>query len=151
MVIKMLTAEYEQSYISSFAKIFTILKDEYECMVKQGECENYEIEIKSINDEEIKDYLSICFQKQNGSLIIVSSKNINEEITKKVVKDVSLALNISPLASYIFKDLKDYVIYHFSYVTEKPIIDNKQIIKDLKAREEIENLNFDININPLTY
>ena len=149
MVIKMLTAEYEQSYISSFAKIFTILKDEYECMVKQGECENYEIEIKSINDEEIKDYLSICFQKQNGSLIIVSSKNINEEITKKVVKDVSLALNISPLASYIFKDLKDYVIYQFSYVTEKPIIDNKQIIKDLKAREEIENLNFDIN--PLTY
>ncbi len=147
----MLTAEYEQSYISSFAKIFTILKDEYECMVKQGECENYEIEIKSINDEEIKDYLSICFQKQNGSLIIVSSKNINEEITKKVVKDVSLALNISPLASYIFKDLKDYVIYQFSYVTEKPIIDNKQIIKDLKAREEIENLNFDININPLTY
>ena len=147
----MLTAEYEQSYISSFAKIFTILKDEYECMIKQGECENYEIEIKSINDEEIKDYLSICFQKQNGSLIIVSSKNINEEITKKVVKDVSLALNISPLASYIFKDLKDYVIYHFSYVTEKPIIDNKQIIKDLKAREEIENLNFDININPLTY
>lgn len=147
----MLTAEYEQSYISSFAKIFTILKDEYECVVKQGECENYEIEIKSINDEEIKDYLSICFQKQNGSLIIVSSKNINEEITKKVVKDVSLALNISPLASYIFKDLKDYVIYHFSYVTEKPIIDNKQIIKDLKAREEIENLNFDININPLTY
>lgn len=147
----MLTAEYEQSYISSFAKIFTILKDEYECVVKQGECENYEIEIKSINDEEIKDYLSICFQKQNGSLIIVSSKNINEEITKKVVKDVSLALNINPLASYNFKDLKDYVIYHFSYVTEKPIIDNKQIIKDLKAKEEIENLNFDININPLTY
>ena len=145
----MLTKEYEQGYISSFAKIFTVLKEEYECLVKQGECENYEIEIKSINNEEIKDYLSICFQKQNGSLIIVSSKNINEEITKKLVKDVSLALNISPLASYNFKDLKDYVIYHFSYVTEKPIIDNKQIIKDLKAREEIENLNFDIN--PLTY
>ncbi len=147
----MLTKEYEQGYISAFAKIFTVLKEEYECLVKQGECENYEIEIKSINDEEIKDYLSICFQKQNGSLIIASSKNINEEITKKVVKDVSLALNESPLASYNFKDLKDYVIYHFSYVTEKPIIDNKQIIKDLKAREEIENLNFDININPLTY
>ncbi len=145
----MLTKEYEQGYISSFAKIFTVLKEEYECLVKQGECENYEIEIKSINNEDIKDYLSICFQKQNGSLIIASSKNINEEITKKVVKDVSLALNESPLASYNFKDLKDYVIYHFSYVTEKPIIDNKQIIKDLKAREEIENLNFDIN--PLTY
>lgn len=149
MVIKMLTAEYEQSYISSFAKIFTVLKEEYECMVKQGECENYEIEIKSINDEEIKNYLSICFQKQNGSLIIVSSKNINEDIVKKLVKDVSLALNISPFASYNFKDLKDYVIYHFSYVTENPILDNKQIVKDLKAREEIENLNFDIN--PLTY
>ena len=84
----MLTAEYEQSYISSFAKIFAILKEEYECVVKQGERENFEIEIKSINNEEIKDYLSICFQKQNGSLIIVSSKNINEEIIKKLVKDV---------------------------------------------------------------
>ena len=145
----MLTAEYEQSYISSFAKIFTVLKEEYECLVKQGECENYEIEIKSINNEDIKDYLSICFQKQNGSLIIASSKNINEEITKKVVKDVSLALNESPLASYNFKDLKDYVIYHFSYVKENVLIDNRQILNDLKVKDEIENLNFDIN--PLTY
>lgn len=145
----MLTKEYEQGYISSFAKIFTVLKEEYECLVKQGECENYEIEIKSINDEEIKDYLSICFQKQNGSLIIASSKNINEEITKKVVKDVSLALNESPLASYNFKDLKDYVIYHFSYVKENVLIDNRQILNDLKVKDEIENLNFDIN--PLTY
>lgn len=147
----MLTKEYEQGYISSFAKIFTVLKEEYECLVKQGECENYEIEIKSINNEDIKDYLSICFQKQNGSLIIVSSKNINEEITKKLVKDVSLALNESPLASYNFKDLKDYVIYHFSYVKENVLIDNRQILNDLKVKDEIENLNFDININPLTY
>ena len=145
----MLTKEYEQGYISSFAKIFTVLKEEYECLVKQGECENYEIEIKSINNEDIKDYLSICFQKQNGSLIIASSKNINEEITKKVVKDVSLALNESPLASYNFKDLKDYVIYHFSYVKENVLIDNRQILNDLKVKDEIENLHFDIN--PLTY
>ena len=145
----MLTKEYEQGYISSFAKIFTVLKEEYECLVKQGECENYEIEIKSINNEDIKDYLSICFQKQNGSLIIASSKNINEEITKKVVKDVSLDLNESPLASYNFKDLKDYVIYHFSYVKENVLIDNRQILNDLKVKDEIENLNFDIN--PLTY
>lgn len=145
----MLTKEYEQGYISSFAKIFTVLKEEYECLVKQGECENYEIEIKSINNEDIKDYLSICFQKQNGSLIIASSKNINEEITKKVVKDVSLALNESPLASYNFKDLKDYVIYHFSYVKENVLIDNRQILNDLKVKDEIENLNFDIN--PLAY
>ena len=128
----MLTKEYEQGYISSFAKIFTVLKEEYECLVKQGECENYEIEIKSINNEDIKDYLSICFQKQNGSLIIASSKNINEEITKKVVKDVSLALNESPLASYNFKDLKDYVIYHFSYVKENVLIDNRHIVIELK-------------------
>lgn len=145
----MLTKEYEQGYISSFAKIFTVLKERYECMVKQGECENYEIEIKSVNDKEINDYLSICFQKQNGSLIIVASKKVNEDVIKKLVKDVSLALNESPLASYNFKDLKDYLVYHFSYVTENVLIDNKQILKDLKAKEEIENLNFDIN--PLTY
>lgn len=63
MMINMLTATYEQAYISSFAKIFTILKEEYECIVKQGECENYEIEINGINGQEINDYLSICFQK----------------------------------------------------------------------------------------
>lgn len=147
----MLTAEYEQSYISSFAKIFAILKEEYECVVKPGERENFEIEIKSINNEEIKDYLSICFQKQNGSLIIVSSKNINEEIIKKLVKDVSIALNISPLASYNFKDLRDYVIYHFSYVMENVLIDNKKIINDLKVSNQIENLDFNISINPFIY
>ncbi len=145
----MLTKEYEQGYISAFAKIFTVLKEEYECLVKQGECENYEIEIKSINNEDIKDYLSICFQKQNGSLIIASSKSIKEKIIKKLVKDVSLALNESPLASYNFKDLKDYIIYHFSYVKENVLIDNRQILNDLKVKDEIENLNFDIN--PLTY
>ncbi len=147
----MLTKEYEQGYISSFAKIFAILKEEYECVVKPGERENFEIEIKSINNEEIKDYLSICFQKQNGSLIIVSSKNINEEIIKKLVKDVSIALNISPLASYNFKDLRDYVIYHFSYVMENVLIDNKKIINDLKVSNQIENLDFNISINPFIY
>ena len=144
----MLIKEYEQGYISSFAKIFAVLKEEYECIIKQGECENYEIEIKSINDEEIKDYLSICFQKQNGSLIIVSSKNINEEITKKLVKDVSLALGENPAFSYQFKDLKDYVIYHFSYVKENILIDNKKIIDDLKTKSEIENVNYNIRMLP---
>ena len=147
----MLTAEYEQSYISSFAKISAILKEEYEYVVKPGECENFEIEIKNVNSEEIKEYLSICFQKQNGSLIIIASKNIDEDIIKKLVKDVSLALNINPLASYNFKDLKDYVIYHFSYVIENVLVDNKKIIEDLKTSGEIENLDFNININPFTY
>lgn len=147
----MLTAEYEQAYISSFAKIFAILKEEYEYVVKPGECENYEIEIKNVNSEEVKEYLSICFQKQNGSLTIIASKNINDDIIKKLVKDVSLALNINPLASYNFKDLKDYVIYHFSYVTKDVLIDNKKIIDDLKASDQIENLDFNISINPLTY
>ena len=147
----MLTKEYEQGYISSFAKIFAVLKEEYECIIKQGECENYEIEIKSINNEEIKDYLSICFQKQNGSLIIVSSKNISEDIIKKLVKDVSLSLGENPAFSYNFKDLRDYVIYHFSYVMENVLIDNKKIINDLKVSNRIENLDFNISINPFIY
>lgn len=147
----MLTASYEQAYISSFTKIFTILKNEYECIVKQGECENYEIEIKSINKEKIKECLSICFQKQNGSLTVISSIKIKDKIIKKLVKDISLALNINPIASYNFKDLKDYIIYHFSYVTENILIDNMKILEDLKVNEKIENLNFNIKINPLIY
>lgn len=147
----MLTASYEQAYISSFTKIFTVLKNEYECIVKQGECENYEIEIKSINKEKIKEYLSICFQKQNGSLTVISSIKIKDEIIKKLIKDISLALNINPIASYNFKNLKDYIIYHFSYVTENMLIDNRKILEDLKVNEEIENLDFNIKINPLIY
>lgn len=147
----MLTASYEQAYISSFTKIFTVLKNEYECIVKQGECENYEIEIKSINKEKIKEYLSICFQKQNGSLTVISSIKIKDEIIKKLIKDISLALNINPIASYNFKNLKDYIIYHFSYVTENMLIDNRKILEDLKVNEEIENLDFNIKINLLIY
>ena len=38
------------------------------------------------NKEEIKDYLSICFQKQNGALTIIADKKIDEQIIKKLVK-----------------------------------------------------------------
>lgn len=151
MVINMLTATYEQAYISSFAKIFTVLKEEYECVVKQGECENYEIEINCINGQEINDYLSICFQKQNGSLTVIASVKIEDEIVKKLVTDISLALNMDPFASYNFKDLKDYKIYHFSYVTENVLVDNKKLLEELKKQDEIENLCFEIKISPLTY
>lgn len=146
----MLNANYEKAYISSFAKIFRILQNEYEVFINKGEYENYEIEIISINKEPINDYLSICFQKQNGSLTIVMDKNIDEELIDKVVKDISFALNCNPLASYNFKDLKDYIIYHFSYVKEDVIIDNEKIIKDLEKNNSIENVNYNIIVNPYT-
>lgn len=151
MVINMLTADYEKAYISSFAKIFVVLQNEYEVLVKNGECENYEIEIKKINEEEIKDYLSICFQKQNGALTIIVDKKIDKETTEKVVKDISLALNEKPLASYNFKDLSEFVIYHFEYVKENKIIDNKKILEDLKKLGKIENLDYNIKFIPYTY
>ncbi len=154
MVINMknrLTAEYEQAYISNFTKVFTVLNEECEMHVLPGEEENYEINIKKINDVEINDYLSICFQKQNGALTIIADKKIDEEITKKIVKDVSLALNEDPLASYNFKDLKDFIIYHFVYVKENVIIDNRKILEDLKTYNQIENLDYEIIINPPTY
>lgn len=146
----MLNANYEKVYISSFAKIFTILKDEYEVYVQIGTEDNYEIEIKKINNLNINYYMSICFQKQNGSLTIVMDKNIDEELIDKVVKDISFALNCNPLASYNFKDLKDYIIYHFSYVKEDVIIDNEKIIKDLEKNNSIENVNYNIIVNPYT-
>ena len=147
----MLTADYEKAYISSFVKIFAVLKEEYDVLVKNGECENYEIEIKNINKEEIKDYLSICFQKQNGALTIIADKKIDEQIIKKLVKDISLALNEEPLASYNFKDLNGFIIYHFEYVKENKIIDNTKILEDLKKLGKIENLDYSIKFIPYTY
>lgn len=150
MVINMknpLTAEYEQAYISNFTKVFTVLNEEYEVHVEPGKEENYELNIKKINDEEINDYLSVCFQKQNGALTVIADKKIDEEIIKKLVKDVSLALNIDPLASYNFKDLKDYIVYHFVYVKENVIVDNKNLLEKLKISKKIENLDYNVIIN----
>lgn len=150
MVINMknpLTAEYEQAYISNFAKVFTVLNEEYEVHVEPGKEENYELNIKKINGDEINNYLSVCFQKQNGALTVIADKKIDEEIIKKLVKDVSLALNIDPMASYNFKDLKDYIVYHFVYVKENVIVDNKNLLEKLKISKEIENLDYNVIIN----
>lgn len=161
MVIYMLTADYEQAYISSFAKVLAVLNSEYETHVKEiimnddenNETKdiNYEIELKKVNGEDIEDYLSVCFQKENGALTVIASKNIDDEIIKKLVKDVYLALNEEPLTSYNFKDLSEYIVYHFVYVKENIIVDNKKILEDLKALGQIENLNYSVSVNPPIY
>lgn len=150
MVINMknvLTAEYEQAYISNFTKVFTILNEEYEVHVKPGKEENYELNITKIDDEEITGYLSVCFQKQNGALTVIADKKIDEEIIKKLVKDVVLALNIDPIASYNFKDLKEFIVYYFVYVKENIIVDNKELLEKLKISKKIENLDYNVIIN----
>lgn len=158
---KQLTAEYEQAYISSFAKVLAVLNSEYETHVEEIVMDdekkdkvkdiNYEIELKKVNGEDIGDYLSVCFQKENGALTVIASKNIDDEIIKKLVKDVYLALNEKPLASYNFKDLSEYVVYHFVYVKENIIVDNKKILEDLKAIGQIENLDYSVSVNPPIY
>ncbi len=142
-----LTAEYEQAYISNFTKVFTVLNEECEVHVEQGEEENYELNITKINNEEINGYLSVCFQKQNGALTVIADKKIEEEIIKKLVKNVALALNIDPMASYSFKDLKEFIIYHFEYVKENIIVDNKELLEKFKISKEIENLDYNVIIN----
>ena len=141
----MLNADYEKAYISSFAQIFRALQDEYEVSIKTCEYENYEVNIKSINKESVNGYLSICFQKQNGSLTVIAENSIDNDIVNKLVKDISLALDINPISSYNFKDLNNYTVYHFSYVLQNPIIDNKKIIEDLANSGEIENVNYDLD------
>lgn len=141
----MLNADYEKAYISSFAKIFRALQDEYEVSIKTCEYENYEVNIKSINKENVNGYLSICFQKQNGSLTVIAENSIDNDIVNKLVKDISLALDINPISSYNFKDLNNYTVYHFSYVLQDPIIDNKKIIEDLASSGDIKNVNYNLN------
>jgi len=139
----MLNTDYEKAYISSFTKIFRALQDEYEVSIKTCEYQNYEVNIKSIN--KVSGYLSICFQKQNGSLTVIAENSINDDIVNKLVRDISLALDINPISSYNFKDLNNYAIYHFCYVIQDPIIDNKKIIEDLANSGEIENINYDLD------
>ena len=51
------------------------------------------------------------------------------------------------MASYNFKDLKDYIVYHFVYVKENVIVDNKNLLEKLKISKEIENLDYNVIIN----
>lgn len=146
----MLNADYEKAYISSFAQIFRALQDEYEVSIKTCEYENYEVNIKSINKESVNGYLSICFQKQNGSLTVIAENSVDNDIVNKLVKDISLALDINPISSYNFKDLNNYTVYHFSYILQNPIIDNKKIIEDLTNSGEIENVNYDLDFKKHT-
>ena len=146
----MLNTDYEKAYISSFTKIFRALQDEYEVSIKTCEYQNYEVNIKSINKESVSEYLSICFQKQNGSLTVIAENSINDDIVNKLVRDISLALDINPISSYNFKDLNNYAIYHFCYVIQDPIIDNKKIIEDLANSGEIENISYDLDFKKHT-
>ena len=94
------------------------------------------------NGEKVNDYLSICFQKQNGVFTVVANKNISDDIKQKLLKDISFELKINPIASYNFKDLKNYVVHHFEYYMKNKIIDNQKIIKDLESAGKIENVNY---------
>lgn len=138
----MLNKEYEQAYNASCLKIAKALENEYKILVTDGELGNFEIKIEEINGEKVNDYLSICFQKQNGAFTVIVNKNISNDIKQKLLKDISFELKINPIASYNFKDLKDYVVYHFEYYIENKIIDNQKIIKDLESVDEIENVNY---------
>ena len=40
--------------------------------------------------------------------------------------------------------------FHFEYVKKEKIIDNKKLIEDMYKNGEIENVNFEISINPFT-
>ena len=113
----MLNTDYEKAYISSFTKIFRALQDEYEVSIKTCEYQNYEVNIKSINKESVSGYLSICFQKQNGSLTVIAENSINDDIVNKLVRDISLALDINPISSYNFKHFLTFVTHFYDLIT----------------------------------
>ena len=113
----MLNTDYEKAYISSFTKIFRALQEEYEVSIKTCEYQNYEVNIKSINKESVSGYLSICFQKQNGSLTVIAENSINDDIVNKLVRDISLALDINPISSYNFKYFLTFVTHFYDLIT----------------------------------
>lgn len=140
----MLNKDFEKAYISSFVKIFTILKKDYEVYVKPGKLENYEIEIRKVGNEKIDNYLSICFQKQNGTLSVISSKKVDNKIIKKLIKDIYLALNKEPFAKYNLNKDEIYITYSFCYLDENELTNNIEILKKLENNDEISNVNFNI-------
>ncbi len=137
-----MNADYELAYINAFTMVITILKNDYDIKVEIGECENYDIRIIRVNEKEIDKYLSVCFQKQNATLTFMYDKEAKQEITSKIINDISMALNVDPFATYNFENYKNYNIVQWNYNVRNPILDNKKILDSLKELKEIANLEY---------
>lgn len=123
-------------------KLVDYMKGKYLIKINDIDYENKEIEILGdINNEvEINNKeLTIDFQNQNNSLILVYKKSLNKNLISTIEQDINNALNIEGFAKYRFRDFLDYEVIHWTFDQQKF---NRELLENLEKESMIIDLKF---------
>lgn len=113
------------------------LKPHYELVLYTVAYDNFELEItnKDINPGE----MTIDFQKQNSSFILVTKKDIDQLVRKDMMGKIESTTNIDLFAEYAFCDSPDYQISHWCYDEEEK---NERILLEFQKLKKLSHLDF---------
>lgn len=130
----------EKLYKSTLYDISNKLNEKFDISFNNIDYDNIEIVLDKSNMDGInKNDLTIEFQKQNGSFILIINKEIEENVKNKIIKMISSSINIEPMASYIYTLIPNMEIQFWCYEQNKCNF-NKGILDELNKLNEIENL-----------
>ena len=118
------------------------IKGKYIIKINDINYDNKEIEILSDINKEIdlnNKEITIDFQNQNNSLILVYKKSLNNSLISTIKEDINNALNIVEFAKYRFRDFLDFEIIHWA-VDQKKF--NRTLLEDLEKNNQIIDLKF---------
>lgn len=123
-------------------RLIDYMQGKYIIQVNNIDYDNKEIEILSDINKQIKlnnKEVTIDFQKQNNSLILVYKKSLNNKFISTIKEDINNALNIVEFARYRFRDFLDFEIIH--WVLDKQKL-NRMLLEDLEKNNQIIDLKF---------
>lgn len=130
----------EKLYKSTLYDISNKLNEKFDISFNNIDYDNIEIVLDKSNMGGInKNDLTIEFQKQNGSFILIINKEIEENVKNKIIKMISSSINIEPMASYTYILIPNMEIQFWCYEQNKCNF-NKGILDELNKLNEIENL-----------
>lgn len=123
-------------------RLIDYMQGKYIIQVNNIDYDNKEIEILSDINKQIKlnnKEVTIDFQKQNNSLILVYKKSLNNKFISIIKEDINNTLNIVEFARYRFRDFLDFEIIH--WVLDKQKL-NRMLLEDLEKNNQIIDLKF---------
>ena len=127
---------------TNLERLTDYIKGKYIIKINDINYDNKEIEILSDINKEIdlnNKEITIDFQNQNNSLILVYKKSLNNSLISTIKEDINNALNIVEFAKYRFRDFLDFEIIHWA-VDQKKF--NRILLEDLEKNNQIIDLKF---------
>lgn len=133
-------SEQKMLYQQILLQICSAVSTDYDIQLVPLYEDNIEIQINNKANANISPGdLSIDFQKQNGSLILVARDSIDIKTKLAISSIISNILGYDMLATYNFYDFSNYDISHWCYEKEK-INFNVDILREFKKLNQISHL-----------